>query len=86
MGTAPARMCIGCRIRESQPQLIRVVESGGHIGVDLSFTASGRGAYVHPQPECIDTAVTRKAFARALRVPASLDVSAIVTYSSQLPK
>lgn len=85
MKSTPTRTCVGCRIREAQPQLIRVVATGQTLNVDPVGTASGRGAYVHPRTECINLAVTRKAFARALKVPISLEVSAIVEYSNQLP-
>jgi hypothetical protein len=35
---------------------------------------------LHPTPECLDLAVRRKAFGRALRVRAFLDVSALSEY------
>ena len=78
-------MCVGCRVREPQPQLIRVVMAGENLTVDPTFTAPGRGAYVHPNSDCVNVALTRKAFARALRVPMSLDNSAIVNHINQLP-
>ncbi len=34
---------------------------------DPTATAAGRGAHLHPTPECFELAVRRKAFARALR-------------------
>ncbi len=34
---------------------------------DPAATAPGRGAHLHPTPECYDLAVRRKAFTRALR-------------------
>ena len=85
MDSSPTRMCVGCRIREPQTKLIRVTVSGQALVVDLNRTASGRGAYVHESPECINLAASRKAFARALRVPTSLDAGAIIDYANQLP-
>jgi hypothetical protein len=35
---------------------------------------------LHPTPECLDLAVRRKAFGRALRVKASLEVAAVGAY------
>ncbi|CAB4724330.1 unannotated protein [freshwater metagenome] len=35
---------------------------------DPGGTAPGRGAHLHPTAECLDLAVRRKAFARALRI------------------
>ncbi len=37
----------------------------------------GRGAWLHPRPECFELAVRRKAFGRALRVQAPVDVEAV---------
>lgn len=39
---------------------------------DPSRTAPGRGAHLHPTTGCYDLAVRRKAFGRALRVPAGI--------------
>ena len=47
---------------------------------DPQGTAPGRGAHVHPTTECYDLAVRRKAFGRALRVPAGLDSAAVGSY------
>ncbi|WP_238695125.1 YlxR family protein [Ornithinimicrobium flavum] len=40
---------------------------------------AGRGAYVHPDPQCLQTAIARRAFGRALRLPAGsqTDASAV---------
>jgi hypothetical protein len=40
----------------------------------------GRGAWVHPAPDCLETAVRRKAFGRALRLRAAVDVSVVVRH------
>jgi len=76
------RMCVACRERETQQTLIRVVSLQGQLIVDLDKNAVGRGAYVHPATECIDNALKRRMFVRALRVSADVDVSRIVGLSS----
>ena len=76
------RMCVACREREMQKTLIRVVSRQGHLTVDLDQNAVGRGAYVHPATECIDNALKRRMFVRALRVSADVDVSEIVGLSN----
>ena len=48
-------------------------------------TAPGRGAHLHPTPECYELAVRRKAFGRALRIsggnaPGPLDSAAVGAY------
>jgi predicted RNA-binding protein YlxR (DUF448 family) len=35
----------------------------------------GRGGWVHPTRECIETAIKRKAFGRALRASIALDTT-----------
>ena len=37
----------------------------------------GRGAWLHPAPECLDRAERRSAFPRALRVPGPLDTAPV---------
>ena len=37
----------------------------------------GRGAHLHPDPECLALAERRKAFGRALRVEGPLDVTLV---------
>ena len=61
------RTCVGCRSKDSTSQLLRFVVLGQRVVADPSRSAIGRGAYLHPTKECISQAVSRKAFARALR-------------------
>lgn len=77
------RMCVACREREAQKTLIRVVSAQNQLLVDGEQKASGRGAYVHPSVECINTALKRRMFVRALRVPADIDVAAIIEFLDQ---
>jgi predicted RNA-binding protein YlxR (DUF448 family) len=63
----PVRTCIGCRSRQDKSSLVRFVERDGSLVWDASANQSGRGAWVHPTEQCFDSAVSRKAFARALR-------------------
>ena len=70
-GVHPVRTCIGCRRRGGQSELMRVVAqiSGGQnvAVVDEHRRLSGRGAWLHPDPACMETALRRKAFHRAFR-------------------
>ena len=82
-----ARTCVGCRRRDVRSALLRVVaernDAGEHearVVVDLGLRLPGRGAWLHPTPECLDLAVRLKAFGRALRVKASLDAGAVRAY------
>lgn len=62
----PMRQCVGCREMKPKPELIRVVRSPeGDIGLDFRGKASGRGAYVCPDAQCLKKAVKAKALERA---------------------
>ena len=64
---------MGCRRRATKDELLRLVvgsDPHGHPAVvpDPGGGAAGRGAHLHPTTACLDLAVRKKAFARALRV------------------
>lgn len=47
--------------------------------MDHSATLPGRGAWVHPIRECVETAIQRKAFSRALKSDSALATGQILT-------
>ena len=62
----PMRQCLGCREMKPKKELIRVVRSPeGEISLDLKGKASGRGAYVCPDPRCLKKAIKARALERA---------------------
>lgn len=65
----PIRTCVGCRARAEAPSLVRVAwdESVNRLAVDSRRRLGGRGAWLHPKADCLEMAVRRKAFGRALR-------------------
>jgi predicted RNA-binding protein YlxR (DUF448 family) len=65
----PVRTCLGCRRRDEQARLVRVVADGTAVAVDPRRRAPGRGAYVHPDAACVALAVKKRAFGRLLRAP-----------------
>lgn len=69
----PVRTCVGCRARASRSALLRVVVRNGELVIDERAVMPGRGAWVHPTPECVEAARRRRAFARALRVSPALE-------------
>jgi predicted RNA-binding protein YlxR (DUF448 family) len=62
--------------------LLRVVVGPGATAlvVDAARRMPGRGAWLHPDPHCFELAVRRRAFGRALRVAAPLDVSPVAAF------
>ncbi|QEO10329.1 YlxR family protein [Protaetiibacter larvae] len=69
------RTCLGCRQRAPRTSLVRIVARDGRVVVDAAARLPGRGAWVHPDPGCVDTAIRRRAFGRALRVATALDTT-----------
>ncbi|MFF8971980.1 YlxR family protein [Streptomyces sp. NPDC014995] len=79
----PERTCVGCRERAAKTELLRIVATGDACVPDPRGTLPGRGAYVHPAPVCLDQAVRRRAFTRALRAQGALDTKALRQYVEQ---
>ena len=73
----PVRMCVGCRTRAPRAALLRVVAVEANVIPDERATMPGRGAWVHETHECVDAALRRRAFVRALRVSGPLDTQTI---------
>ncbi len=71
----PERTCVGCRAARPKGEMVRIVRApDGSTVLDPSGKRPGRGAYVCPNPECLDKAVRRKALDRALKAPTPPDV------------
>jgi predicted RNA-binding protein YlxR (DUF448 family) len=66
---------VGCRERAAKSDLLRIVAIEDTCVPDHRGTLPGRGAYLHPVPVCLDLAVRRRAFPRALRSPGALDTA-----------
>ncbi|MCV7013715.1 YlxR family protein [Mycolicibacterium madagascariense] len=84
----PVRTCVGCRGRELAAGLLRVAAVPGEDGldavvVDTAGNLPGRGAWLHPNRECLLVAIRRRAFPRALRITGSPDTSAVVEYFTE---
>jgi predicted RNA-binding protein YlxR (DUF448 family) len=71
----PVRTCVGCRQEAGKLSLIRIVRrpAGGAI-VDLTGHASGRGAYLHSDPVCLELARKKRALDRALNTQIQPDL------------
>ena len=63
----PVRTCVGCRRKAGKSELVRLVWQQS-VTVDPAQRAPGRGAYLHPGPDCVALAVKRRSLGRALRV------------------
>ncbi len=62
----PVRTCVGCGQKAEQRDLVRLKADGERVILDPAGTG-GRGAWLHPAPACLERAMKRRVFARALR-------------------
>ena len=73
----PMRRCVGCNEHKPKAELLRVVrDPEGGISLDFKGKKSGRGAYICPNPECLQKARKSKSLDRSLEVPIPEEVYA----------
>jgi len=61
-----------------------VVAQGEGLVPDPDGRAPGRGAYLHRSTACLDLALRRRAFTRALRAQAALDPHRLTEHVEQV--
>jgi uncharacterized protein len=81
----PVRTCLGCRQRAPRSSLLRVVARDGRAVVDTAARLPGRGAWVHPDSGCVENAIRRRAFGRALRVD-NLDTTTLISIETKVDR
>lgn len=65
----PTRTCTGCGTASDKRRFVRVVRTPeGHVEIDPTGKANGRGAYLCADPDCFETARRRRRLDSALRV------------------
>ncbi|MCR4402294.1 MAG: YlxR family protein [Firmicutes bacterium] len=71
----PQRTCVGCRQVRPKKELVRIVRTPeGLVEMDPTGKRSGRGAYVCPDPGCLDLALRGKRLDAALEVHVPAEV------------
>lgn len=81
-------MCVGCREMKDKKELVRIVKSPeGDIQVDTTGKKPGRGAYVCPHQECLNTAIKKKALQKALQheIPKEITTAIVEQISNLVP-
>lgn len=75
MKTIPKRTCIGCNTQKDKKELIRIVKNKqGNISIDKTGKASGRGAYICNNIECLDMAIKTKKLERTFETNISEEI------------
>ena len=65
----PVRTCTGCATSSDKRGFVRVVRTPeGHVEIDPTNKANGRGAYLCADPDCFEMARKRRRLDSALRV------------------
>lgn len=65
----PQRTCVACRTVRPKRELVRIVRAPtGELSVDLRGKAAGRGAYLDPDPGCLERGLKEGVLARALEI------------------
>jgi len=65
----PTRTCTGCATTSDKRRFVRVVRTPeGHVEIDPTGKANGRGAYLCADPDCFEMARKRRRLDSALRV------------------
>lgn len=64
--TTPIRLCVGCGTRDVQQQMLRF--SLGEGGKLVFGPGNGRGGYLHPRRQCVQSFAARTGFVRSIGV------------------
>lgn len=72
----PQRQCVACGVMRAKRELVRVVRTpDGTVRLDTTGKLSGRGAYVCPEPTCVERALREDRLARVLNLAIPDDVT-----------
>jgi uncharacterized protein len=64
--SSPVRTCVGCGVKAAPTELVRLKADGMRVIIDHQ-RSGGRGAWLHRSGICLERAIKRRVFARALR-------------------
>ena len=63
----PQRLCVGCGAQRAKKELVRVGRTPtGEVVIDPSGKKAGRGAYICPDPACLEAALKSRKLEKAL--------------------
>ncbi|MGI6065032.1 MAG: RNase P modulator RnpM [Bacillota bacterium] len=80
----PQRMCVGCKEMKAKRSLIRVVRTPEEtVIIDATGKKAGRGAYICPNEQCLESAIKSKGLEKSLKIKISPEIYDIL--KEQLP-
>mgnify|MGYP004515784795 FL=1 len=65
----PQRQCIGCRQMKDKKSLVRILKCDEGILLDETGKKNGRGAYICPNADCLEKAISSKGLERSFKMP-----------------
>jgi len=71
----PLRQCVGCHEMKNKNELIRILKTENEdIIIDTTGKKNGRGAYICPNGECLEKAISSKGLERSFKMPVSIEI------------
>ena len=75
MKKPPERTCMGCNIKKSKNEFIRIVKNkDGEINIDRTGKMPGRGAYICDNIECLEKLIKSKRLERVFETKISNEI------------
>ena len=69
------RQCVGCQEMKSKKEMMRIVRTDTQeFLLDATGKKNGRGAYICPNPECLNKAIKNKGLERSFKQAISKEV------------
>ncbi|ACX52757.1 protein of unknown function DUF448 [Ammonifex degensii KC4] len=66
----PLRQCVACEAMRPKGELLRLVRTPeGEVLLDTTGKKAGRGAYLCPDPSCLELALKKKRLEKSLGQP-----------------
>ena len=70
----PLRKCVACQSMKAKNYMFRLVKTSDGIFYDSTYKRDGRGAYICKNNKCLDLAIKKKSFNRALKAAVNQEV------------
>ncbi|MBI2845616.1 MAG: YlxR family protein [Chloroflexi bacterium] len=83
----PQRTCVGCFQVRPKREMVRIVRTPeGNIEIDPTGKKNGRGAYLHRDRSCWETALEKNRLEYALKTPLGEAQAMLLDFAQSLPE